>query len=453
VGKGFQEEEWPSSIEGNIGIYSNILKLCKLLHLSVQYDIREASQEIRDSYKMYYKLKTSFLEETLNDVLSEDGFDVLEMSQASDLGVSMLDQDLSLNGGPQLPLDISALVEPQSVANLQELTPPAAGSFSNLQDLPNRQVLTNLVNRDENHVIRKFEAVEELPINQNAWGKDVSKKLAEPPQPLEASMSAPVQGKQPKVAAGLKPSLSAKLFQSTRGFAKRNPRKPLSNSSINASSSTSTLRSVSTGPVEELPDFETILIRKAQEYKEKELALASNSLLAGEHSKETIKTQVDDGWLQRNTTENTLEADTPFAETNNNSGPSRKTNFGLANLDLSKLKPSIKEEKQVQVKNEQDEATKVLQASNSSVINEKPAQTPSASSQKITSKHKPRRVGHETDSDSDSVVAESEEEPEPQEYRQLAKRRKIMPTAPDSIQVAAKMDSMSWRCRRPAIWV
>jgi len=163
VGKGFQEEEWPSSIEGNIGIYSNILKLCKLLHLSVQYDIREASQEIRDSYKMYYKLKTSFLEETLNDVLSEDGFDVLEMSQASDLGVSMLDQDLSLNGGPQLPLDISALVEPQSVANLQELTPPAAGSFSNLQDLPNRQVLTNLVNRDENHVIRKFEAVEELP--------------------------------------------------------------------------------------------------------------------------------------------------------------------------------------------------------------------------------------------------------------------------------------------------
>ncbi|KAH8361559.1 hypothetical protein KR084_008335 [Drosophila pseudotakahashii] len=404
-----------------------------------KYDIREASQEIRDSYKMYYKLKTSFLEETLNDVLSEDGFDILEMSQTSELGVSMLDQDLSLNGGPQLPMNISALVEPQSSANLQELQLPAESSFSNLQDLPNRQVLTNLVNRDENHVIRNFEAVEELPINRNAWGMDVSKKPAAPPQPLGASMSAPVQGKQLKPLASLKPSLSAKLFQSTRGFAKRNPRKPLSNSSINASSSTSSLSTVSADPVEELPDFETILIRKAQEYKEKELALANNSLLAGDPSKEIIKTQVDDGWLQRNTKENTLEAETPFAETNNNSGPPKKTNFGLANLDLSKLKPSVKEEPQVQANIEQV-------AANSSVINEKPdlpSQAPSTSSQKSTaSKPKTRPIEQESDSDSDSdsVVAESEEEPEPQEYRQLAKRRRVMPSAPGSNEVAASAE-------------
>ncbi|XP_016969067.2 ATP-dependent DNA helicase Q4 [Drosophila rhopaloa] len=405
-----------------------------------KYDIREASQEIRDSYKMYYKLKTSFLEETLNDVLSEDGYDILEMSQASDLGVSLLDQDISLNGGPQLPMDISALVEPQVSAILEEIPQQEQGSFSNLQDLPNRQVLTNLVNRDENHVIRKFEAVEELSINQNAWGKEVSKKQPDLVKPLEASLSAPAQGKPLKTTASLKPSLSAKLFKSTSGFAKRNPRKPLSHSSVNASSSNSSLSSVSSTLVEELPDFETILIRKAQEYKEKELALASNPLLAGDHSKETIKTQVDDGWLQRNTNENTLEAEMPFAEANNNSAPPKKINFGLKNLDLSKLKSTTKEEQQVQVKTETVATTQPLQSVNSFIINQKPvspSQTPSASIQKpLAPSHKPRPVEEDTDSDSDSVVAESEEEPEPQEYRQLAKRRRIMPTPAGSSEVA-----------------
>ncbi|XP_017129603.1 ATP-dependent DNA helicase Q4 [Drosophila elegans] len=400
-----------------------------------KYDIREASQEIRDSYKMYYKLKTSFLEETLNDVLSEDGYDILEMSQASDLGVSLLDQDVSLGGGPQLPLDISALVEPQSSANLGENPQQAQGSFSNLQDLPNRQVLTNLVNRDENHVIRKFEAVDELPINRNAWGMEVSKKQPDLGQPLEASLSAPVQGKPLKATASLKPSLSAKLFKSTSGFAKRNPRKPLSRTSVNASSSTTSLSSVPSALAEELPDFETILIRKAQEYKEKEQALATNTLLAGDHTKETIKTQVDDGWLQRNTKENTLEVESPLPAAHNNNGPPKKTNFGLANLDLSKLKSTAKEEQLVPVKIETVASTEVLQSVDSSIMNQKPA--PAATNQKPPApklKHPPAE--QDTDSDSDSVVAESEEEPEPQEYRQLAKRRRIMPATAGSSEAA-----------------
>lgn len=383
----------------------------------LQYDIREASQEIRDSYKMYYKLKTSFLEETLNDVLcDEDGFDILEMSQASDLGVSLLDQDqeLSMNGGPQLPLDIAALVEPQAGGG--------GGAFSNLQELPRPQAITNLANRDENHVIRQFEAVEELPINRKAWGSNVSLK---PPQPLEASLSAPLpeQGKQLKAAASLKPSLSAKLFQSTRGFAKRNPRKPLSHSSLNASSTSSSLNLLKGKDMaEELPDFETILLRKAQEYKEKELSVAATPLQA----KEAIKTQVDDGWLQRNTKENTLEVETTAtAEPNNNGGPPKKTNFGLANLDLSKLKPSVKEEAQVKVEQVNiPHSSQVLHPVTTPITSQNPVavQKPPAAIQK------PSPVEQESDSDSDSVVAESEEEPEPQEYRQLAKRRRIIPT-------------------------
>ncbi|XP_036336094.1 ATP-dependent DNA helicase Q4-like [Rhagoletis pomonella] len=53
----------------------------KYSRIPSKYDIREAPQEIRDSYKMYYKLKTSFLEDTLNDVFDDDGFNVLEISQ------------------------------------------------------------------------------------------------------------------------------------------------------------------------------------------------------------------------------------------------------------------------------------------------------------------------------------------------------------------------------------
>ncbi|XP_020809523.1 LOW QUALITY PROTEIN: ATP-dependent DNA helicase Q4 [Drosophila serrata] len=381
-----------------------------------KYDIREASQEIRDSYKMYYKLKTSFLEETLNDVLcDEDGYDVLEMSQASELGVSLMDQDqdLSVNGGPQLPLDIAALVEPQADGS-------SSGAFSNLQELPNPQALTNLANRDENHVIRQFEAVEELPINRKAWGANVSLK---PPQPLEASVSAPAAaGKQLKssTATSLKPSLSAKLFQSTRGFAKRNPRKPLSHSSLNASgTSNSTLNHMKDNDISEvLPDFETILLRKAQEYKEKELLVATNPL-----PKEAIKTQVDDGWLQRNTKENTLEpVTTTPAEPNNNGAPPKKTNFGLANLDLSKLKPTVKEEE------------RMVEPVNNSLQVMEPAAIP------IITKNPPP-VEQATDSDSDSVVAESEEEPEPQEYRQLAKRRRIMPTLGGATEEAAPTEA------------
>ncbi|KAH8242128.1 hypothetical protein KR026_005234 [Drosophila bipectinata] len=394
-----------------------------------KYDIREASQEIRDSYKMYYKLKTSFLEETLNDVLCEDGYDILEMSQASELGVSLLDQDISVSGGPQLPLDISALVEPQSSQH-NEKSSEGQSPFSNLQDLPNPQVLSNLSNRDENHVIRKFEAVEELPINQNAWGIDVSKK---PAAPLEASVSAPEQlGKQLKgAAASLKPSLSAKLFQSTRGFAKRNPRKPLSKGSLNASKSSST--SLNTGDLnasEELPDFETILLRKAQEYKEKEQTIAANPLLAGDLAKEPLKTQVDEGWLQRNTKENALEVETHTVEPNNNSTPQRKTNFGLTNLDLSKLKPRIQEE-QVNIEQEgkplvEVQASKKDQPDPATKENHKPSPP----------QQRQAPVEQESSSDSDSVVAESDEEPEPQEYRQLAKRRRIVPTTTGTSEVA-----------------
>ncbi|KRF98990.1 uncharacterized protein Dwil_GK27201 [Drosophila willistoni] len=362
-----------------------------------KYDIREASQDIRDSYKMYYKLKTSFLEETLSEVLSEDGFDMLEMSAAEDLGVSVLDQDqsLSINGGPPLPLDIVSLME----------TPKQTVNFSNLQELPHPQALSNLTNLDENHVIRKFEAVNELQQNQNAWGPNVSKQ-----QPIKETKSIKEEEKR-RSSVGLKPSLSAKLFQSTQGFAKRNPRKPLSRNSLNLGGSSSASGSnleAGGALLEELPDFETILIRKAQEYKEKEAAIALNPLLHIDHSKEAIKTHVDEGWLQRNTESNSLRAEVINIEPNNNGNPGRKSHFGLSNIDVSKLKAS-----ESPISNPLDDH-----------INPLPSPTNPLPS-----------VSHEEEEsgDSDSIVAESEEEPEPQEHRHLAKRRRIIPDSDNSV--------------------
>ncbi|KRF84008.1 ATP-dependent DNA helicase Q4 [Drosophila virilis] len=351
-----------------------------------KYDIREASQEIRDSYKMYYKLKTSFLEETLNDVLCEDGFDVLEMTQSEDLGVALLDQSLStesVNGGPQLPLDITALVQQTSE------------NFSNIKELPTPQALSNLTNRDEHHVIRKFEAVEELAQNKSAWGENVSKH-----QPVVVETSPTSADAAKSRTPCIKASVSSKLFQSTRSFAKRNPRKPLSRSALNLSATASN-PGASAELAEQLPDLETILIRKAQEHK------AAEVIAATDHGKEPIKTHVDEGWLQRNTAQNSLEQQltsrTAKAEPNNNATPAKKHNYGLSNLDLSKLKTS--------------KTASPMPAAENPV--EVPQQPPTA----------PVQAAVHSDSDSDSVVAESEEETEQPEYRHIAKRRRVMPTS------------------------
>ncbi|XP_060653687.1 ATP-dependent DNA helicase Q4 [Drosophila nasuta] len=355
-----------------------------------KYDIREASQEIRDSYKMYYKLKTSFLEETLNDVLSEDGFDVLEMTQSEDLGVSTLDD------GPQLPINISALVQQSN-----------SESFSNIQELPTPQALSNLANLDENHVIRKFEAAEELAQNQTAWGENVSKKQPPPVEQQNTSLEESAKSKTPSI----KPSITSKLFQSSRSFAKRNPRKPMSRSSLNMSASSVLKGDNDASMMEQLPDLETILIRKAQDFKAAE-AIAGNALLAADPkaSKEAIKTHVDERWLQRNTAQNSLEPQMGQMEPepNNNATPAgKKHNFGLSNIDVSKLKPIVmKLEEPPQEQPAVVQPAPVLQA----------AAPPTATAPVVE------------DSDSDSVVEESEEEAEQPEYRQIAKRRKIMTT-------------------------
>lgn len=362
---------------------------------------------------MYYKLKTSFLEETLNDVLCEDGFDVLEMTQSEDLGVTLMDQSPeteSVNGGPQLPMDITALMQ-QSKEN----------AFSNIKELPTPQALTNLTNRDENHVIRKFEAVEELAQNASAWGENVSKQ-----QPVAAVVTSPTKSVKPRMPC-VKPSVSNKLFQSTRSFAKRNPRKPLARTAVNVSA-TGSLTGAAGEQEEELLDLETILIRKAQKHKAE--MITANALLLTDpkgSTKEPIKTQVDEGWLQRNTVENSLEQPRklPVKEPNNNATPTRKPNYGLSNLDLSKLRASDSPLPTTLEESKTEDAVKRVQGSPIA-----PAPAPiQAPIEVLVQVPVEAAVEEDLDSNSDSIVADSEEETEQTEYRHIAKRRRIMPTS------------------------
>ncbi|XP_061391046.1 uncharacterized protein LOC133326411 [Musca vetustissima] len=384
-----------------------------------KYDIREASQEIRDSYKMYYKLKTSFLEDTLNDVLSDDGFDVLEMSQMSqtngDLDCSLAEE--SINGGPKLPLDISAIVDAPNGVHDDSCN----GGFSNVQEIPNGAAVFT-----EARVLKEFEAVEELDINKKAWGAKVSMK-----------QTTEVVDKKDTPRRSLKPNLSAKLFNNS-SFSKRNPRKSVSKSNLDSSlrsnNNNNTLSDTLNSTKDVLPDLETILLQKAKE-QQIQNNINANPLLAVDKYRDSIKTQVDEGWLERNAQQNGI-ARKPIRnsvkiEPNNNvSTPPRKSIYGLSNIDVSKFQTTTTTATTTD-DNLNDTAKPNLEDA------EVPAENTTGHNGVGETSHfqempveKPKKVVKKpnSDSDSDSVVGDSEEEIEPPEYRHIVKRRRIVPS-------------------------
>ncbi|XP_023294445.2 ATP-dependent DNA helicase Q4 [Lucilia cuprina] len=392
-----------------------------------KYDIREASQEIRDSYKMYYKLKTSFLEDTLNDVLSDDGFDVLEMSQRDgDMDVSLTE---SITDGPQLPLDISKLVEQQKEeSDCKE----HCNGFSNIQELPSGYALTNLANRNENHVLKEFEPVEVLPLNDKAWGPNVA-------------MKPEIKEKKELPRKSLKPNFKEKLFQNT-SFSKRNPRKSLSKSALDSSlrgSQTNLSDTLNTSNKEVLPDLETILLQKAKEQQAAAI-IAANPLLAAEKTKENIKTHVDEGWLERNAVQNGIKTKANVmkkvqkVEENNNHcslTPNKKSIYGLSNIDVSKFQTTSTDATTVQTPTETNETTPNNLNSN---MESETTDTPYFQEMPLDQTKKTQAEKNKSH-DSDSVVDDSEEEKEPQEYRHIVKRRRII--ASTSPKAAEKINN------------
>lgn len=380
----------------------------------MQYDIRDASQEIRDSYKMYYKLKTSFLEDTLNDVLSDDGFDVLEMSQCAggggDLDISLTE---SINGGPQIPLDISKLVETPD----EHLEAENCNGFSNLQEITETRCLTNFVNKIENHVLKEFEAVEVLPLNDKAWGAKVTMK----PEIIEKKNLPP---------KSLKNNFNQKLFQNS-SFSKRNPRKSLSRSVLDQSARSNTSQindNLNSTNKEVLPDLETILLQKAKEQQAAAI-IAANPLLAVEKTTESIKTHIDEGWLERNAAQNGIKTNVSKAQTirqtqeNHQTTPNRKSTYGLSNMDVSKFQHTPVNETATQLE-PATVATPTAELNLENIVTAKAA----SPIKDLTLQKSKKSVKKSKDSDSDSVVDDSEGETESQEYRHIVKRRRLMPS-------------------------
>lgn len=241
----------------------------------VQLDIREAPSAIRDSYKMYYKLKTSFLEETLSDALEDDSFDLSILESSS--------QTNSPAMADRLMPDVSALTSdsfillPSSTSDMSAVTVSPTDSTEPVPSVVSKMSVES--NGSE------FEAAMADTINDKAWGEELNNHSS--------------SSQQSQAAANNKFTrhMSSKLFRNA-SFAKRNPRKSLSRNSFGASQSSQSLQSLSQR--EALPDLEAILSQKSRQAKENtentEPQTSQGSMLNGTVP---VGKHIDHSWLDR----------------------------------------------------------------------------------------------------------------------------------------------------------
>lgn len=282
-----------------------------------QHDIRDA-KHIRDAYKMYYKLKSSFLEDTLSQSLDEDGFDLpFDTSSQFEFGSTISLSELSTisdstGGNCSLPFSSINQTTTSNASSLEN-----SRNFSNLHEIDSTS-LVNLKNRDENHVITQFEAEHMDKINETAWGPAVSNKK-----------SAGANAVSSTTADKTRQLVTEKLFRNA-SFTKRNPRKSLSRTISQTSTVTSTLAS----SAEQLPDLETILAQKSVQQRENAIkrSISIPTSIASNFN-------VDKLWLDRCApSDNTTES----ADVNQCSSDSVPNKFGISNLNTSTLN-SLKE--------------------------------------------------------------------------------------------------------------
>jgi ATP-dependent DNA helicase Q4 len=222
-------------------------------HSILQHDIHDAPSDIRNAYKLYYKMKTSLLEDTLSDILSEDtDFD----SSQTDFMLSseMSSQDLYSVLSPTQSSSQQFLVEsPTDSVELQsfEYDPPP---------LPETG----------------FEADSPVNPNQSAWGKELNQ--SQPKSQVE-SKAQPVK---------------RQLSLSSKNFARKSIRKSFARTSSDISVASS--QASQTSVRETLPDLETILAQKAKKAAESVTNLVEVSTTSGASK---VSKDVDLGWLNR----------------------------------------------------------------------------------------------------------------------------------------------------------
>lgn len=281
-----------------------------------KHDIREAPSSIRDSYKMYYKLKSSFLEETLGDALEDDSFDLSILESSS----SQMDSTLSASLSELSTPDVSALTSDTSV--ILSTTPSTlATAFEVLSTKSTLSQPDSKTNSKSN----EFDAEISSSLNEKAWGEELNNKFGAPKNSLNDSGA----------GSNLRKSMSDKLFRNS-SFIKRNPRKSLSRNSLSGSQSSQSLASNSQR--EMLPDLETLLAQKSQQMKEKEDETESTDASTVNDVKKpstNLANNFDQEWLNRcNLTNNLDDASTPL-QSNKSVEQTRK--FGISNINSNAL--------------------------------------------------------------------------------------------------------------------
>lgn len=265
---------------------------------------------------MYYKLKSSFLEDTLNDVLDEDGFDIsLDGSgslETNSSGLSDLMDAHSVSAIDSLSGLYSTAGDP--VAQPRDSLETPSSSFSNVAEIA-PIALTNLRNIDDDHVLRHFDAdpgaIEtadaDMPIaklNAQAWGDHLNRADTSSSSSSAFGASSKRKFQHSSSQEVVRKVVTEKLFRNA-SFSKRNPRKSLSRNSSQPNGLGAGGSSGELSARELLPDLETILMEKAkkqQEMEDAQLAQAEpKSVQTGTSAVPvtTLRTVVDQGWLER----------------------------------------------------------------------------------------------------------------------------------------------------------
>lgn len=337
---------------------------------------------------MYYKLKSSFLEDTLSEIFDEDGFDIPMESSQQDYSASQFLHQSTLIG-----TDDSFETSINDIISTDSLPSTSLSTFSNLSEI-NPIELINLRNTDSKHVINEFESVRIEPQNEKAWGKHLNKKV---------SASASSEPTSKSASQEVRRSVTEKLFRNA-SFTARNPRKALSR---NNSQNISSLSQSSIGK-EMLPDLETILIEKAlrqlEADKQNEVQNLAKPVLLSMRS-------VDQGWLERHNDSSVLTSDpisTDFtANTSVTESQPTPRSYGLSNIDSFAL------EKATFLATA---AAKIDRSSSSLGLSKLVLETDHIYAENTN------------DDDDDGVIENSEDEsekPQPGTFRHILKKRKV----------------------------
>lgn len=285
------------------------------MFLFSQHDIREAPTAIRDSYRMYYKLKTTFLEETLSEALEDDSFDLSILDSSS--------QDVGVSFSEVSSVDITQLTN----STLSMVT-DRSGNFADISSTStsfDRRLSEAMPNVNQSNDSSTFDAEKFEQLNEKAWGSNITNN-----ERREDGDGA----KRAEITAKVRQTVADKLFRNS-SFSKRNPRKSLSKSSLRSSGSFS---SQSSSQKELLPDLETILSQKSQNTDTEPVG----KLLSVGSTKATTTTLdnlIDLQWLNRCNSKNTLDSidSSDIGLPSSTVREDTKSKYGISNINLSAL--------------------------------------------------------------------------------------------------------------------